>query len=456
MPIFAASIPAIIRHVRFRLGLILGAHEAVFDMERSVDIDADEYPGHPHVLGRKYRRAFQQQRQLLVDRGQPLFDLIRYLGDTLVVVLDGHSLGLQGFDPGLFFVGELSGRAGHHAHAVAITPGKIDCRRRPFPTFGLEPCRFGLQAVGDQFVEQVHVLQPASVVILEQVAHDAAARGHIGIERDEADPLVGGAHGIFGQARADIGGRTVEAVRQHLPDLLLPLVILADREGHQLIEGHAVIGIDFMQPGRDRGELEPLAHDSGRHHEMRGDVLEPQALIAQHLHGAKLVERMQLFAVGVFRERIFLCGNVAALAHHARDGLGLRHALLLDQQFERAEAAPAGGNLEPAGFLPGVVELGADIEALEQGAPGDVLGQRLDRNAGLDPSDIGLAQDQLVERNVARLRQDDLGSGTCHVRSPVADRREPLSQPLARHEAPGFPFPLGGGHRLPGDGDALA
>lgn len=160
--------------------------------------------------------------------------------------------------------------------------------------------------------------------------------------------------------------------------------------------------------------------------------------------------------MGVFRQRVFFRRNVAALAHHARDGLGFRHALLLHQQFEGAEAAAARRHFEQAGFLPGIVELGADIEALEQGAPGDVLGQRLDRDAGLDPPDIGLAQDQLVEGNVARLRQDDLGSGTCHVRSPVADRREPLSQPLARHEAPGFPFPLWGGRRLSGDGDALA
>lgn len=155
---------------------------------------------------RTYRRAFQQQGQLLVDRGQPLFDLIRELGDTLVVVFDTRSFGLQGFDPGLFFVGEPSGRAGDDAHAVAVTPGEINGRCCPFPPVSLEPGRLCLQAVGDQRVEQVHVLQPAPVVILEQVAHDAATRSHIGIERDEADPLVGGAHGIFGQTRADISG----------------------------------------------------------------------------------------------------------------------------------------------------------------------------------------------------------------------------------------------------------
>ena len=33
-----------------------------------------------------------------------------------------------------------------------------------------------------------------------------------------------------------------------LPDLLLALVIRADREGHELVQGHAVLGIDVEQP----------------------------------------------------------------------------------------------------------------------------------------------------------------------------------------------------------------
>jgi hypothetical protein len=44
---------------------------------------------------------------------------------------------------------------------------------------------------------------------------------------------------------------------------------------------------------------------------------------------------------------------------------------------------------------------GADIEVLQQTAAGDVLGQCLDRHAGLYRADVGLAQGQLVEGDLA-------------------------------------------------------
>jgi hypothetical protein len=43
------------------------------------------------------------------------------------------------------------------------------------------------------------------------------------------------------------------------------------------------------------------------------------------------------------------------------------------------------------------------------------LGQFLDRDAGLDAPDVGLAEHQLVEGNVARGRQGDLLNGSGHV-----------------------------------------
>ncbi len=39
----------------------------------------------------------------------------------------------------------------------------------------------------------------------------------------------------------------------------------------------------------------------------------------------------------------------------------------------------------------------------------------LDRDAGLEASDIGLVQHKLVEGNVARGAEDDLLNGLCHV-----------------------------------------
>ncbi len=98
-----------------------------------------------------------------------------------------------------------------------------------------------------------------------------------------------------------------------------------------------------------------------------------------------------------------------AFAHHAGDRLVLGHPLGLHQQFERAEAAAARRNLELAGFLAVIIEQGADVEALEQGAAIDVVGQILDREARLHAPDILLAQHQLGKGDVARGTEHELG-----------------------------------------------
>ncbi len=54
------------------------------------------------------------------------------------------------------------------------------------------------------------------------------------------------------------------------------------------------------------------------------------------------------------------------------------------------------------------------MQRLDQPATGDGLGQFLDRDPGLDPPDIGLAQHQLVEGNIARGREGDLLIGIGH------------------------------------------
>ena len=115
---------------------------------------------------------------------------------------------------------------------------------------------------------------------------------------------------------------------------------------------------------------------------------------------------MERRALDVLGEAVFL--GDALLADDARDRGGLRQSPLLDQQFERPESATAGRNLVHAGLdAIGVAHL-ANGKALEERAPGDVLGELFDRDAGLDPADVRLAQHQLVEGNVPRRAQDDL------------------------------------------------
>src|SRR5690606_819 len=88
------------------------------------------------------------------------------------------------------------------------------------------------------------------------------------------------------------------------------------------------------------------------------------------------------------------------------------------------------------------VEHGADVEALKQAAPGNVLGQLLDRDAGLHAPDVRLAEHQLVEGDVARGRQGDLLNGSSHRDFSATGGRKPLSRPPTRHENPLGPLPL--------------
>ena len=188
-----------------------------------------------------------------------------------------------------------------------------------------------------------------------------------------------------------------------------------DGEGHELLERHAVLGVDVEQGRRDRRQAQALLHDVHTDEERRGDVLLGAPLLAQGLEGAELVERMQRRTLDVLGQRVVLAENVGrGIADHARNRRGLRQALLLHQQFERPVAPAAGRDLEHAGLGALGVEDRPDVQALEQRAPGDVLGQLLDRDAGLHAPDVGLAQHQLVEGNVARGRQGDLLNGSSH------------------------------------------
>ena len=67
------------------------------------------------------------------------------------------------------------------------------------------------------------------------------------------------------------------------------------------------------------------------------------------------------------------------------------------------------------------------MQGLDQPTPGNGLGQFLDRNAGLHPPDVGLAEHQLVEGDVARGRQGDFLRGSGHVSVSMTDAGEPLS-----------------------------
>src|SRR5580704_15031329 len=124
---------------------------------------------------------------------------------------------------------------------------------------------------------------------------------------------------------------------------------------------------------------------------------------------------MQRRALDILGERIFL--RDSALAHDAGHGRGLRQPLLFDEPFERTVTAPAGRNLEHACLDAFGVENRPDVQALQERAPGDVLGQLFNRDARLYAPNIRLAEHQLVEGDVARGAESDLLNRTSHIDS---------------------------------------
>ena len=115
---------------------------------------------------------------------------------------------------------------------------------------------------------------------------------------------------------------------------------------------------------------------------------------------------MKRRALDILGEAIFLSDS--AFTNDTRDGRRLGQALLLHQEFKRPIAAAAGGNLEHTGLVALGVANRPHRDALQQGATGDVLGQLLDRDAGLDPPHVGLTEQELVERDIPGRTEDDL------------------------------------------------
>src|SRR4051794_14040962 len=101
---------------------------------------------------------------------------------------------------------------------------------------------------------------------------------------------------------------------------------------------------------------------------------------------------------------VILCKGVifsdAPLAHDTRNRLRLRHALLLYEKLQRAITPAAGRHLEHAGLIAFGVHNRPHIKTLQERTLRDAFGELLDGNPRLHMPDVGLAEDQSVERNV--------------------------------------------------------
>ena len=118
-------------------------------------------------------------------------------------------------------------------------------------------------------------------------------------------------------------------------------MIRVHREGHQLFERHAILGIDFEQGRSHRGKFQALLDDLGRNEE--GPCLQiassPWPFSAQGLEGAELVERVQSYALHVFSQRV-TSARISDSALRTMQGIG---AVFASRFCSPAATVPGSG-----------------------------------------------------------------------------------------------------------------
>ena len=388
--------------------LVLGPDEPGLDRRAAVAVDRDERAGDGDVGGVERDRALAGR----LERGHApvlLADEFAGLGRRSLDVVGFLAQGREGH---FVLVGQRQGVAAQLAQAEGVAADEVGRDLGPLPALHADGLGLLAQLLGDHHVDEPRILQPAAVVALEQVAEGDAPGLLVGGEADEPRPLVRRAHGALGRHAPDGAGLLVVGLAQPRDHLRPALVVAGNGGRRQLVERHAVLGVDVEQLRRDRRQPQPLLDHAHRHEERSRDLLPALALLAQAEEGAELVERVQRRALDVLAEALLL--GQTALAQDAGHRRGPGHALSLDQELERPEAATAGRVLVDAGRGSIGVGGGTDAGTLEQAAPGDVLGQILGRDAGPHVPDVGPRQDQLAERDVTRGRERDLLNGS-HV-----------------------------------------
>src|SRR3546814_2738401 len=84
--------------------------------------------------------------------------------------------------------------------------GKLRRDLDPLPALDAERLRLAGQLLDDEPVEQCRILQPAAIVLLEEIAHDDTAGRLVDVDADELRPLVGSVDGAFGKVAAEAMG----------------------------------------------------------------------------------------------------------------------------------------------------------------------------------------------------------------------------------------------------------
>src|SRR5882762_1005926 len=162
----------------------------------------------------------------------------------------------------------------------------------------------------------------------------------VDIQPDELGATIGSAHGVLRQHPPDLIWLVVAGSADIVPGLLLTRLVGRDREGHQLFERHAIVGIDVVQLRRHGRQTQALLDDRRRDEVPRGDILFTHATVTQQLERAELIEWMQAATLVILAEGIVL--GDAVFLYIAGHTLRLRHIPLLKLFRARAGRSSPG------------------------------------------------------------------------------------------------------------------
>jgi Periplasmic binding protein/TAT (twin-arginine translocation) pathway signal sequence len=90
-------------------------------------------------------------------------------------------------------------------------------------------------------------IEAANSMYVEGVGSYLATRLLVGVNPNKMRAAIGCTDGLLGQHPPDLVWLIVAGTTDVLPDLLLSDLIGRDRERHELLEGHAIFGINLVQ-----------------------------------------------------------------------------------------------------------------------------------------------------------------------------------------------------------------
>ena len=281
-------------------------NEAAVDIEFAVIADADNRTGD----GQGFRGP--DILAVLVDRIDAIGDFaqaFRIFGVRIVVGVPGGLKRVVFLLQGCKFLRQLRGeRSQLGMHPRAVRPFGVILLKpdlNPFPAL-LAQTVSGFFEFGEGKSLQKLLIEDedAFVVLGEEIAADLSTGFLIGLEGDEFDDLVRGGDFTVGQCAADRAGIVVH-VAQDLEEFFLRLVVVGDRERHDLFKVEFPVAVSGEDDRADTGEFQALADHGFGDAKTRGDIGGGHALVAEIAEGLEFIGGMHVLADGVLGQADF-------------------------------------------------------------------------------------------------------------------------------------------------------